>query len=153
MNRRHKRTTAGAHPHLYDAATQDIPRFKHKAPWLAPRYAPVIAALWLVTFIGAVLRFIQGIHVNHTDWHAVGDGVILAVCFVLTCLLWNAWEREERYPETLPKAEFERRYPPSSGAPPHTGETNETRPFHRQIPYTDDVTQTGTTLPEDGRCG
>lgn len=137
------RTTAGAHPHV----AVDVPRFRHRAPWLTPRYAPVIALLWLTTFIGAVLRFIQGIHWDHTDWHDVGDGAILTVCFVLTCLLWNAWEREERYPELLPKREFERRYPPTPASPPP-------REYHRRIPYVEDVTATGSTVePGDDRCG
>lgn len=134
----HRHTTAGAHPHpAY--TTQDIPRFKRKAKYEAPRYSFLLAGLWLTSFIGAVLHLIQAIHSPHpADWdtHHLGDAVILLVLFAVTCCLWNSWEREERFPEVLPKREFERRYPPSSAAPP-------AREYHRRIPYTDDVTMTG----------
>jgi hypothetical protein len=143
----HRQTTAGAHPHLYDATTGEIPRFKRKAKYEAPRYAFLLAGLWLASFIGAVLHLIQGIHgadPNQWDTHHLGDALVLLVLFIVTCCLWNSWEREERYPELLPKREFERRYPPSSAAPP----APEVRPFHRRLIYTDDVTQTGTTIPE-----
>lgn len=151
----HRIPAAGHHTAEIYAATE-IPRFKHRADRAAPRYSPVLALLWLVTFVGAALRLIQGVHTSHVDWHDVADGVILLVTFALTCLLWQAWEREERYPEALPKREFERRYPSSSASPPMPE-----REYHRRIPYDTETTMTGGRKPEydtphelgfDGRC-
>lgn len=133
----HRVPAVGPHTAEIYAATE-IPRFKHRASKSAPRYAWLLSILWLVTFIGAALRLIQGVHASHVDWHDVGDGVILLAAFALTCCLWSAWEREERHPEALPKREFERRYPPSSGSDPMPE-----REYHRRIPYDTQTTMTG----------
>ncbi len=148
--------TAGAHPHVY--AAPDVPRFKHRQKYQAPRYAWLLAVTWLATFIGTVLHLLKavtGADPNLWDMHALGDAVVTFCLFCTTCLLWNSWEREERFPELLPRAEYERRYPPTKAAPPAPSRPpNEDLPIHRRVPYVEDVTQTGSVVkPGEDRCG
>lgn len=138
---------AGAHPHA-----SDIPKFKRKRESVTPRYAPVLAIGWVVALFIAVFSFVRGItgwDVSWWNWHYVTDGLVWTALLVTISFLWEAWEREERYPELLPKREFERRYPPSSAAPPAPSRPpNDQLPIHRRVPYTEDVTQTGSVISQ-----
>jgi|SRR5690349_2429870 len=160
MARRHNKQDAlrfpapGAHPHVYDAATQEIPRFKRKAVYQPPRYSPVLCLAWGGSLFIAILDFVKGIHADHTEWHYVADGGVAVALLICVSFLWAAWEREECYPQLLPKREFERRYPPSSASGPCDPELPESRPFHRRLIYTEDNTATGSTInPGEDRCG
>jgi hypothetical protein len=132
---------AGSRPHLYQA--QDIPRFRHRVPSYTPRWSSVLGLAWGACVFAALVRYSKGIqgtcNIDRWDAHYIIDGFTYTIMLVLVSLLWASWEREEKYPELLPKREFERRYPPSSAAPPP-------REYHRRIPYVEDVTGTGSVM-------
>jgi hypothetical protein len=127
---RHRAPTAGAHPHphpnLYDATTGSIPKFKRERKREKPRLAPVMALAWAGAFIMAILGLVRGIHpITEPDrWepHYIVDSFVALVLVITISYLWAAWEREEQFPELLPRKEFDRRYPPSSAAPPTPSE-------------------------------
>lgn len=112
----------------YLAAVEKDPKFKRarrrksRDPDASgPRYAPVMGLAWIGTLTIVIINLVKGIHGPEPQmwyWHFIADaGVALALLAAIS-FLWAAWEREERFPELLPKKEFDRRYPPSSAAPP-----------------------------------
>jgi len=122
-------------------------KFKRRAKKIYPRYSPVLAIGWVIAVFCGLLSFVRGI--NGTDpqfwsWHYIADGAVWTALLVCISFLWEAWEREERFPELLPKREFERRYPPSSAAPPAPSRPpNNLLPLHRRVPYIEEITPTG----------
>jgi len=135
-------------------------KFKRRAEKVRPRYSPVLAMGWAVSLFVAILSFVRGINgidPNWWNWHYITDGLVWTALLVTISFLWEAWEREERYPELLPKREYDRRYPPSPGAPPASSRpSNDVLPFHRRVPYVEDITPTGNpyisrpALPGEG---
>jgi hypothetical protein len=74
-----------------------VPTFRHARRRDLPRAAPVLSVLWTMGLADAF----------------VGLTLVWAISAV-----WAAWVREERYPRRLPEAEYARRFPPSTAAPP-----------------------------------
>lgn len=107
-----------AYHERYDPAVES---FRHKAGYLPPRYSPVLAIAWLCA--GAIVAAALVNLWLYRRWHYAGDAAVAGTLLVCISLLWSAWTREERYPQCLPKREFERRYPPSSGSGPSAGTT------------------------------
>src|SRR6185295_4354379 len=104
---RHQFLAAGAHPHV--AVVPADPKFKRKREMQAPRMAPVMVITWL----GALFVFLTSLSTfGHTyfrdgahvfDWPYAVNALLALIVIVETSYLWAAWEREETYPELLPK--------------------------------------------------
>jgi hypothetical protein len=116
------RFEAGDMP-AYIATT--VPRFRHKAPrYMFPRYWTVLASVWLACFGFGVHDLVYSVHGPFLDdWNAEGFKTSLMWFggLWLTTLLWKSWHREEQYPELLPEAEWNTRFPPGPGDPPSLG--------------------------------
>jgi hypothetical protein len=118
------------HPHK-NWRTRDPDTFRHRAQSTVPRYSPVLVVVWVYALFMAILSFSRGITPSEFPaWngHYVADGCSYLALLVMTSCLWSAWDREERHPELLPKREFDRRYPPSSGASPVTPRLRQVEP-------------------------
>lgn len=117
----------------------EVRRFRHKADgYKLPRYWTVLGVVWLTLAWFVVHDLLGGIHGADIDrWDAgkLREALFLIGFLVTVSLLWSAWHREEQYPELLPDAEFEARFPPHPGAPPTTSRR-----------YTEEVTPTGGQL-------
>jgi hypothetical protein len=84
-----------------------------------PRHAPLLSFVWCAAFYLTIHYCLLGIHGLHElNWHYISDALSHLINMVLVSCVWLHWSREERHPELLPKAEFERRYPPGPGSDP-----------------------------------
>lgn len=120
MNQGHSPEPSGSHRDTGQGEvykTGEIPRFKHKAKF-RPRYSPALAAVVTASFVGACMNLVRALHGAHTTLHYAGDAATDLVLFVAVCALWSAWEREQEFPQQLPRREFDRQYPPSTGSGP-----------------------------------
>jgi hypothetical protein len=94
-----------------------VPTFRHARRRDLPRAAPVLSVLWamgLAAFVSGVMGAVWG----RDGVHGLADAFVGLTLVWAISAVWAAWVREERYPRRLPEAEYARRFPPSTAAPP-----------------------------------